>query len=889
MLKGIQWTRGRAGLVLGAVAYAAVFIYMLLARPGTKDSYHAFFNVYQGIPPLFGGIVGLTYAFRSKHSRETVRFGWALIGLGCLSFAVGQGLWTYFETIKGIEVPFPSWSDAGYIGAYPFLIAGVLLLFTNVHAVAGRARLLMDGAIAACGAGVLSWYFLVGHLWAKSDVSLLGKLISVAYPLGDIACVFIAIVAFSGAGSNRTYRRTFAFLACGILMLTLADTVFTYKSLNSEYETGSWNDWGWSFGWILIAFAPLLQQWIPMSETEQPVKYVKVVRLAGNWVRAFGPYFVAIGSLSITFIHDYSDDHRIQIQTYGEALFMLCLILVRQVFMLLENLALARRVAQMNDNLEQMVADRTRKLVGLQSLTKRVNSTLDAEEVAEGAMAETRDLFGADVVALWLDRAGSRPAIEAKGLLGMDAERFPKIARALDGRAMIDEIEQFQVLGGPDGISQRTCLLAPLCWQNQTIGQIVAIREDGQYWSDFDDLIESVGMEIGTALKNSWRHADALAAADIDSVTGLLNHRAIHQRLSKELVAAEADGSNVSVIMMDMNNFKLFNDTYGHVVGDQVLKTVSEQLSKVCGDDGLPARYGGDEFVVVLPRKTPEEAEKVAQAIKVALRDFDYVRAGDDRRVPIGLSFGIAAYPNDGTNRHDLITVADKNLYQAKGSDSGIARTTEGQRINRELRAQTSFETLDILVDSIDNKDRYTRKHSEDVTEYSLWIAEELGLSEETMRTIRMAGLLHDVGKIGVPDEVLRKPGRLTAEEYEMMKRHPRLGELIVSAIPGMEGIVDGVRCHHERWDGNGYPDQLEGEEIPLLGRIIAVADAFSAMTTDRPYRKGMDWAIAQDQIRSNMGTQFDPKLAQAFLNAVAKRRRPAPSIALPVELRRAA
>jgi diguanylate cyclase (GGDEF)-like protein len=328
------------------------------------------------------------------------------------------------------------------------------------------------------------------------------------------------------------------------------------------------------------------------------------------------------------------------------------------------------------------------------------------------------------------------------------------------------------------------------------------------------------------------------------------------------------------VIMMDMNNFKLFNDTYGHVVGDQVLKTVAEQLEQVCGEAGMPARYGGDEFVVVLPHHTSAAAETIARAIKESLLNVDYTRAGDDRRVPIGLSFGIASYPLDGKNRHELMTIADKNLYHAKTTDTGIALTTAGQRLNRELRAQSSFETLDILVDSIDNKDRYTRKHSEDVTEYSLWIAEELGLSEETMRTIRIAGLLHDVGKIGVPDEVLRKPGRLTAEEYEMMKRHPRLGELIVSAIPGMEGIVDGVRSHHERWDGGGYPDQLAGDEIPLLGRIIAVADAFSAMTTDRPYRKGMDWEIALDQIRSNMGTQFDPTMAATFLTAVAKRRR---------------
>jgi HD-GYP domain-containing protein (c-di-GMP phosphodiesterase class II) len=148
-------------------------------------------------------------------------------------------------------------------------------------------------------------------------------------------------------------------------------------------------------------------------------------------------------------------------------------------------------------------------------------------------------------------------------------------------------------------------------------------------------------------------------------------------------------------------------------------------------------------------------------------------------------------------------------------------------------------------------------------------------LSEETMRVIRMGGLLHDVGKIGVPDEILRKPGRLTADEWEVMRRHPYLGALIVAGVPDMEPILDIVRSHHERWDGQGYPQGLHGAEIPLLGRILAVADAFSAMTTDRPYRKGMGWEVALEEIRANMGTQFDPALAQAFLRA-AKKRHPA-------------
>jgi HD-GYP domain-containing protein (c-di-GMP phosphodiesterase class II) len=155
------------------------------------------------------------------------------------------------------------------------------------------------------------------------------------------------------------------------------------------------------------------------------------------------------------------------------------------------------------------------------------------------------------------------------------------------------------------------------------------------------------------------------------------------------------------------------------------------------------------------------------------------------------------------------------------------------------------------------------------VTEYSLMIARELGLSEDTQRTLRIAGLLHDLGKIAIPDAILKKPGALTDEEFEVMKQHPVLGWLIVSAIPSLAETLPGIRHHHERWDGRGYPDQLAGEDIPLLGRLMAVPDAFSAMTTDRPYRKGLSTPEAIGRLREGAGTQFDPAMVVAFIRAL--------------------
>ena len=177
---------------------------------------------------------------------------------------------------------------------------------------------------------------------------------------------------------------------------------------------------------------------------------------------------------------------------------------------------------------------------------------------------------------------------------------------------------------------------------------------------------------------------------------------------------------------------------------------------------------------------------------------------------------------------------------------------------------------LDALVTSVDNKDRYTRRHSEDVMRYALQIARELGLGEAVQQTIQVAALLHDVGKIGVPDRILRKPGMLTDEEYEAIKQHPMMGAAIVGAVAGFEETLDAIRHHHERWDGGGYPGRLGGEETPLVARLMAVADAYSAMTMDRPYRKGRRPEEALAVLTDGAGCQWDPECVAAFQRALA-------------------
>ncbi len=361
--------------------------------------------------------------------------------------------------------------------------------------------------------------------------------------------------------------------------------------------------------------------------------------------------------------------------------------------------------------------------------------------------------------------------------------------------------------------------------------------------------------------------AEAVERADRDPLTGLLNHRAFHKRFEMEANAAQMISATVAIAMMDLDNFKFFNDAYGHSVGDDVLKQVTAALLAACRPEDTLGRFGGDEFALLMPGLDAEAAVRQADRLVAALDGVGYCPPGYQSIIPLSLSIGIAVYPDDGPGRLEALAAADTRLIRVKNGGTGMGELTEHLRAHLSCKPD-DFAMLNALVTAVDNKDRYTRRHSEDVMAYSFQIAHELGLKEEVRNQILLAALLHDVGKIGVPDRVLRKPGVLSAEEFDALKQHPIMGAVIVGAVPGFEETLAGVRHHHERWDGNGYPHGLQGEAIPLMARVMAVADAFSAMTTDRPYRKGMSEDTALAILEAGSGSQWDPECVCVFVAA---------------------
>ncbi len=418
---------------------------------------------------------------------------------------------------------------------------------------------------------------------------------------------------------------------------------------------------------------------------------------------------------------------------------------------------------------------------------------------------------------------------------------------------------------------EQSCLTVPMQSVDGPMGLLnLWDKEQERTYTEGEMALATALAELaGEAVRNARLLRRLRSLSESDSLTGLANHRKLHDVLAREQARAERYGSHFSLVMLDIDEFKLLNDTHGHPAGDSVLRRVGKLLSERTRAADVVGRYGGDEFLLVLPETSADEAGRLAEKLRAALGEEPYVTATGER-IPIRASFGIAAYPEDVPDANGLIALADANLYASKRRGGDAVTGSEEERLLRDEEGG-AFGLFESLVTAVDNKDRYTRRHSEEVTEYALAISRELGLSEESQRVLRVASLLHDVGKIGVPDRILRKPGRLSEAEYEIVKGHSLLGETIIAAIPDVGEIRAAVASHHERYDGGGYPHGLARQAIPLLGRIMAVADTYSAMTTDRPYRKALSCAEALIELRTCSGTQFDPEIVETFITCIER------------------
>ena len=329
-----------------------------------------------------------------------------------------------------------------------------------------------------------------------------------------------------------------------------------------------------------------------------------------------------------------------------------------------------------------------------------------------------------------------------------------------------------------------------------------------------------------------------------DKLTGLYNREYFQEELKRLDVERQLP---LSILVGDVNGLKMVNDAFGYQAGNQLLNNIAKILKKVCREEDIISRVGGDEFAFLFPNTKRQTVEKIQQRIEMQCRNHEA-----DPIIP-SIALGVATKNSKEQDINKILTLAEDRMYKHKLVENNSFRNC----------------IISSLEKSLLEKSDETEKHNYRLKEFALKIGEKLNLENDKLDELEILTRLHDIGKIAIPDSILKKPGALNEEEWDKMKEHPEIGYRIAAASKELAAIADKILSHHERWDGTGYPNGLTGEEIPLLSRIASVVDAYDAMTNDRVYRKAMDEEEAKKELIDCAGTQFDPQIVEVFVTEI--------------------
>jgi diguanylate cyclase (GGDEF)-like protein len=453
----------------------------------------------------------------------------------------------------------------------------------------------------------------------------------------------------------------------------------------------------------------------------------------------------------------------------------------------------------------------------------------------------------------WMESSGQALSMEA-------IEKEPRYKQL--------SVEDKEALG-----SFQVEILSPVMSKNRLVAILALSKKQGKnsYSRDDIDLVTMLARESAVAIENAQIYANAREQADMDGLTDLHNHRSFQDKYNQEIENCAFSGDDFSLLFIDLDFFKTYNDIYGHSLGDEMLKEVGKIIKSSIRETDIGSRYGGDEFAIILKRTTGDAAKIVGERIRAKVET-----CMNDKGITLTCSIGVACWRVDGVARNAIIQAADKAVYAAKQAGrnkvvtaSEIDTIDEAQPENMlNLDNNAAIDNIVYsLASTVDARDHYTFGHSKLVCKYAAELARAVGYDKDGIRRIRAASLLHDIGKLNLPDSILTKRGPLTNEEWELIKNHPQLALDIVKYVVGLRDCINAILYHHERYDGQGYPKGLKGKDIPLDARIMTIADSYDAMKSERNYKaRGMTEEEALKELEKCAGTQFDPELIDVFV-----------------------
>ena len=755
------------------------------------------------------------------------RASWLLFAGAALAAALASGA-GFVSSVSGMSLT--SAYYAGFSGSVALAAASVRLALMRQSP--PRPEQLFDAVLTSGLIAAVGVYYVAVPGFQDGDVLL------TACFLLDITALLLVAASLHGGAPTKSI----AWLATGLVAASAGDGLVAASATGAIEVGGA----AIAFLWAVAGVAVQLAAGAEDGSVTPPAASDADVRFP--YLRALAPLPVVLAFPALAVVQIAREGVSSGPIVYFGVFFLFALLLGfgRQAYLVVVNRRTAAREREVR-------ADATRRNEELQALTG-LAATM-TESLEEDAIVER----GLDVLRL--------AARATSAGLHLDADAGLEL-RAIAGRWQSDSafVETVAPEGDKPEVEERgrrAIARFPLAARGASIGVVTLVRAaDDRFDEEELSLLRLLVAQLGIAVQNARDYGEKLDQALRDPLTGLYNRRYFYDALDKEVERERRYSTPVSLVFFDIDDFKWINDEHGHAAGDKVLRGIAETVVRLLRPSDTIARIGGEEFALLLPETERLEALLVAERVRGGI-----ARANLFPHAQVRVSAGIASCPEHARSATDLAKKADDALYWAKGNGKDLCAVAS-EVVVEDDADQRSVAHLNALVGMIDGR-LNTRDHSTNVARNAAAIGSELGLADDTLMRLRRAAMLHDVGKIAVSPDVLAKPGPLDPEELAQLREHPGVGAIILGQA-GLGDEADWVRHHHERVDGHGYPDGLRGRDIPLEAKVLAVADAFEAMTSGRPYseRRGPSDALAE--LRRCSGTQFEARVVDALASALA-------------------